>query len=63
MQGLSREPDGQGSGAGQVEQLHSQLQQSSGQVRKLTADLEYTQQELEELQRHCNSLEVCCYCC
>ena len=41
------------------EELRSQLQQRSGQVLKLSADLEYTQTELQDLQRHCHSLEVC----
>ena len=50
-------------GLRQDEQLQGELQQRSGQVRKLTADLEYTQRELDELQRHCSSLEVRCRCC
>lgn len=41
------------------EELLSQLQQRSGQVLKLSADLDYTQTELQDLQRHCHSLEVC----
>lgn len=59
MQGLSRGLSGQSLDCGHLEQLQSQLQQRSGQLQKLNADLEYSQEELQDLQRHCRSLEVC----
>ncbi len=62
LQGLSRGGSGQTSDSEQVEQLQSELQQRSGQVQKLNADLEYSQDELQDLQRHCHSLEVCLCC-
>lgn len=62
LQGLSRGVSGQSPDSEQVEQLQSELQQRGGQVQKLKADLEYSQDELQDLQRHCRSLEVhlCC---
>lgn len=57
-QALSQSSPEGGAGSSQVQQLHSQLQQRTGQVQKLNADLEYTQEELQDLQRHCRSLEV-----
>ena len=58
LQGLSRGISGQIPDSEQVEQLQSELQQRCGQVQKLNADLEYSQDELQDLQRHCHSLEV-----
>lgn len=58
MQALSLSVPEQGEDRAQVKQLRSELQQRSGQVKKLNADLEYNQEELQELQRHCHSLEV-----
>ena len=62
MQALSLSSFEQGEGRAQLEQLRSELQQRSGQVQKLSADLDYSQEELQDLQRHCRSLEVkhCC---
>ncbi|KAA6428913.1 MAG: hypothetical protein FRX49_01023 [Trebouxia sp. A1-2] len=57
-EGLSRGVSGQSPDSEQVEQLQSELQQRGGQVQKLKADLEYSQDELQDLQRHCRSLEV-----
>jgi len=58
LQGLSRGISGQIPDSEQVEQLQSELQQRCGQVQKLNADLEYSQDKLQDLQRHCHSLEV-----
>ncbi len=58
LQGLSRGVSGQTPDSDQVEQLQNELQQRCGQVQKLNADLEYSQDELQDLQRHCCSLEV-----
>ncbi len=62
LQGLSMGISGQSLESEQVEQLQNELQQRCGQVQKLNADLEYSQDELQDLQRHCCSLEVC-FCC
>ena len=62
LQGLSRGVSGQSPEPEQVEQLQSELQQRCGQLQKLSADLEYSQDELQDLQRHCRSLEVCLCC-
>ena len=58
MQALSEGLAGEGGHNDQVEQLRSELQQRTGQLQKLNADLEYSQEELKDLQRHCRSLEV-----
>ena len=58
MQALSQSSPGEGESSAQVQQLCGELQQRSGQVKKLNADLEYNQEELQDLQRHCRSLEV-----
>ncbi|KAL0022870.1 hypothetical protein WJX77_001841 [Trebouxia sp. C0004] len=57
-EGLSKGISGQSPDSEQVEQLQNELQQRCGQVQKLNADLEYSQDELQDLQRHCRSLEV-----
>ena len=62
LQGLSKGSSAQSPDPVQVEQLQSELQQRCGQVQKLNADLEYSQDELQDLQRHCRSLEVCICC-
>ena len=58
MQALSVGLHEEAEGGGQVAQLRCELQQRSGQVQKLHADLEFNQEELQDLQRHCQSLEV-----
>lgn len=57
-QALRESSPGEGAGSAREQQLLSELQQRTGQVQKLHADLEYTQEELQDLQRHCQSLEV-----
>ena len=58
MQALRQRSAEVGEGSSQVQQLRSELQQRAGQVKKLNADLEYNQEELQDLQNHCRSLEV-----
>lgn len=58
MQALRESSPEEGAGGARIQQLLSELQQRTGQVQKLHADLEYTQEELQDLQRHCQSLEV-----
>ena len=58
MQALSHRQAEEGENSTQLQQLCSELQQRAGQVKKLNADLEYNQEELQDLQRHCRSLEV-----
>ena len=58
MQALSQRSPEEGEDSTRVQQLCSELQQRAGQVKKLNADLEYNQEELQDLQRHCRSLEV-----